>query len=124
MEERSQLRFDLQTRILYKTYSGELNAQVVINAWEEDFERNEVPDVFVGLIVDYRKATIKADLKEHALVVEYYRKHSGVFGGRRIAIVVQDPKDIVFTILFEKKSKGLMVRNFNTIEAAEHWILS
>ncbi|HYQ57902.1 MAG TPA: hypothetical protein VEP89_11215 [Draconibacterium sp.] len=124
MEEWAQFHFDPQTLIVHKKYFGEIDINKIKRSWDSFVYIGEIPDNYTGLIIDYRKAKIVAELTEYLKLVSYYKQHTEVFGDKRIAFVVQNPEDIVRTILFEKKSEGFNISNFSTIEAAEKWILS
>ncbi len=61
--------------------------------------------------------------KDHTKIVTFYRNNIATFGGHRIAILTDDPKDLVISVLVELKDKGYKSKPFSTEEAAKKWVL-
>ena len=63
-------------------------------------------------------------IEEHAEIANFYKKHIDIFGNFKIAIVTEEPKDIVIPILVESLDEGYTSCPFSTLEAAINWVLS
>ena len=58
------------------------------------------------------------------MISDYYKNHLDIFYKRKIAIITENPKDIVVPYLVQKKDEGYLSNPFSTIEGAVEWILS
>jgi isocitrate dehydrogenase len=124
MEEKINYRFDHSNGILYKYYQGNITIEDISSSWEYAIENKLIPKETKGFILDYRKATFKIKITEYQLIADFYKNHLEVFGHHKIAILVENPKDVVIPILVESKDDGYSSRPFNTLNAAIGWVLS
>ncbi len=116
--------FDHSTGILYKYYYGPITIGDLTSSWEYAFENNLIPEEVKGFILDYRSANFKIDVEAHSEIADFYKKHLEVFGNFKIAIITEEPRDVVIPILVENKDEGYSSRPFSTLEAAIKWVLS
>ncbi len=122
MENGAKFDFDLQNRILFKYYYGDIWMETIINTWKEALAEEIIPNNTVGFIIDYRKANICFNPERHAEVPDFYQANLDVFGNKRIAFVTDNPRDIVYPILFQSKDRGYTSQPFSTMEAAIRWV--
>ncbi len=115
--------FDPDTRIMYKYYYGEISFDDIESSWDEAINKNIIPGETSGFILDYQKASVNIPVKLYNQIPEYYKQHLDIFGGKRIAVLTTNPKDIVIPILVETESQGFESKPFSTEEAAIKWIL-
>jgi hypothetical protein len=116
--------FDDTTRILYKYYFGTITLDDIFTSWNDGISNNIIPKDTKGFILDYTKANFDLEFNELDKISEYYRQHLDIFGNKKIAVITQSVKDIVYPILVEKKDSGYSSRPFYTLEAAIEWVLS
>ena len=57
------------------------------------------------------------------MIADYYKNHLDIFNKRKIAIISENPKDIVIPYLVQTKDKGYISHPFSTIEGAVEWVL-
>jgi hypothetical protein len=115
--------FDEESGILYKYHFGNINFDDIRISWDEAIRNNMIPDNVRGFILDYRNATFDMLPNEHMKIVNYYQQNLNTFGGHRIAILTEDPKDLVISVLVELKDRGYASKPFSTEEAAKKWLL-
>ena len=60
---------------------------------------------------------------EHIEIADFYKDNLEVFGNFKIAVISNEPKDVVIIILVETKEDGYFSRLFSTVEAATNWVL-
>ena len=116
--------FDNTSGILYKNYFGDITIEDIIDSWEEAFRQHQIPKNIKRFILDYREASIRVKSTKHTDISDFYKQHPEFFKDARIAVVTDDPKDTVVTILVHEKDEGYSSLPFSTIEAAREWVLS
>jgi hypothetical protein len=124
MEEKVKYKFDDSNGILYKYYFGTITLDDIFASWNDAISNNIISKDTKGFILDYTKANFDIEFNELNKIPEYYKQHLDIFGNKKIAIITQSAKDIVFPILVEKKDSGYSSRPFYTLEAAIEWVLS
>ncbi|MGQ1947065.1 hypothetical protein ACT3CD_08215 [Geofilum sp. OHC36d9] len=124
MDKKFKYEFDRSTGILYKYYYGLIGVEDIESSWEYAFENNLIPKEIKGFILDYRKSNFNIKIERHISIAGFYKKHLDVFGNKKIAIITQNPRDIVIPILVKKEDKGYHSRPFSTVESAIKWVLS
>lgn len=124
MEKKFEYKFNNSLSILFKTYYGPITIEDIESSWVYAFENNIIPKVKKGFILDYRNSNFNIEIEDHILIANFYKKHIDIFGNYKIAILTENPKDIVIPILVEAKDEGYSSRPFSTLEAAIEWILS
>ncbi len=116
--------FDEGRGILFKAYYGAITIDYIISSWEFAFREGLIPEIKCGFVLDYRKARLDVVPGRHVEIAAFYKRHIEVFGGYRIAIVTEEPKDIVIPVLVEMHDEGYHSRPFSTMEAAVSWVLA
>jgi hypothetical protein len=116
--------FDHETLILYKFYFGPIALEDIELSWLYAFENKMIPKETKGFILDYRKASFKIQIKDHVKIANFFREHLDVFGGLKIAIITEEPKDVVIPVMLKTKDDGYSSKPFCTREAAVKWVLS
>ncbi|WP_166962433.1 hypothetical protein [Yeosuana marina] len=124
MNEKFKYQFDSSLGILFKYYYGMITIDDIESSWEYAFENGLIPKETKGFILDYRHSNFKMKIEEHTEIVAFYKKNLDIFGGFKIAILTEDPKDIVFPILVKTEDEGYSSAPFSTLEAAIAWVLS
>lgn len=123
MEKKFEYHFNKSLGILFKTYYGAITIADIESSWEYAFENGLIPNDKKGFILDYRNSNFNINLEDHEAIANFYKKHIDVFGNYKIAILTDNPKDIVVPILVESKDEGYSSRPFTTLKAAIAWIL-
>ena len=123
-EKKFSYHFDEERGILFKTYYGAITIEDINSSWKFAFREGLIPEVKCGFVLDYRKARFDVVPGRHVEIAAFYKRHIEVFGGYRIAIVTEEPKDIVIPVLVEMHDEGYHSRPFSTMEAAVSWVLA
>lgn len=115
--------FNEETKIFYKYYLGNIAFDDIQNSWNHIISNNLIPDDTIGFILDYRDATLQMESREHQKITDFYYANIETFKGKRIAIITEDPKDIVIPMLVRLKDRGYSSQPFSTEKAALSWII-
>lgn len=124
MEEKFKYHFNNSMGILFKTYYGLISIEDIESSWEYAFENDLIPKEKKGFILDYRNSNFNIKVEEYTAIVNFYKKNIDIFGNYKIAILTEEPRDIVVPILVETLDEGYSSRPFSTLEAAIDWVLS
>ncbi|MFA9389451.1 MAG: hypothetical protein ACERKD_06570 [Prolixibacteraceae bacterium] len=124
MDEKFKYRYDAVLNVLYKYYYGAIGIDDIASSWKYAFDNKLIPKDTRGFILDYREANFKIEIDEHTAIADFYRNHLEVFGNKKIAILTNDPKDVVIPVLVESIDDGYISKPFSTMNAALNWVLS
>jgi len=124
MENKFKYSFSNSTKILTKTYFGSITIEDIESSWEYAFENELIPKEKKGFILDYRNSNFKINIREYMAISDFYKKHIDVFRNYKIAVITEDPSDIVIPLLVETQDQGYKSKAFSTVEAAINWVLS
>ncbi len=124
MGEKFKYQFDSSIGILFKYYYESTNIEDIKSSWEYAFANNLIPKETKGFILDYRNSNFNIKINEHRAISEFYKKHLDIFGNLKIAVLTEEPKDIVIPILVQIDDDGYISRPFSTLESAIGWVLS
>jgi hypothetical protein len=123
MLEKFKYEYDPSTRILFKFYYGIISINDIESSWIYAFENQIIPEDVAGFVLDYRNAAFEISRSEYMAIPEFYKKHLSVFGNKKIAIITENPRDIVIPLLVEREDEGYLSKPFSTRDAAIHWVL-
>lgn len=124
MEEKFKYHFNSSLGILFKTYYGLITIEDIESSWEYAFKNDLIPKEIKGFILDYRNSNFNIRTDRYTAIADFYKKHIDIFGNFKIAILTEEPRDIVIPILVESQDEGYSSRPFSTLEAAIDWVLS
>ncbi len=120
--EKFKYKFDKQNQILFKYYFGDITIEDLKESWLYAFKKKIIPKGTKSFILDYRESNLHISPHDAHLIAEFYREHLDVFAGSKIAIIVEQPVQIVVPMLVQSQDKGYISRPFTTIEAAIEWL--
>lgn len=123
MDPKTEYKFDKSTGILYKYYHGIVTLDVIISSWEYAINSNIIPKKVRGFILDFRGTTLKLNIKETSDIADFYGQHPDIFKNKKVALIMQEPEQVVFPIIIESENIEFIPRPFYTEEAAIKWIL-
>ncbi len=124
MNKKFRFQFDNSLGILFKYYYGSISIKDIESSWTYAFENDILPRDIKGFILDYRNSNFNLKINEHTAISDFYKKHLDIFGNCKIAILTNDPMDIVIPILVSKEDEGYNSKSFSTLDAAIRWVLS
>lgn len=124
MEEKFTYRFSQSLSVFFKYYHGDISLEDINSSWDYIIDNQLVPPETKGFVLDYRDAIMNIPPNQHGRIADYYKYHLDVFRGFKIAILTNDPKNVVISVLVESKDEGYESRPFSTLEAAVSWVLS
>jgi hypothetical protein len=123
MDKNFKYEFDHLTGILFKYYYGPITIEDISSSWEYAFKNNLIPKDVKGFVLDYRDANFNMELEEHTQISDFYKKNIEVFRNLKIAVITENPNDVVIPILVEYKDDGYFSKLFSTTKAAITWVL-
>ncbi|MDX1829886.1 MAG: hypothetical protein R3342_10120 [Lutibacter sp.] len=124
MKKNFKYQFDNSLGILFKFYYGLITIEDIESSWEYAFKNSLIPKDVKGFILDYRNSNFNIKVEEYNKIADFYKKHLEVFGNFKIAILTEEPRDIVIPVLVETKDQGYSSRPFSTLNSAIDWVLS
>lgn len=123
MDKKFKYHFDDSLCILFKYYHGLIDFEDITTSWEYAFENDLIPKDVKGFVLDYRDSHFNIKAKEFLAISNFYKKHLDIFGNLKIAIITEDPNDIVIPMLLKTEDEGYSSRPFSTMESAIYWVL-
>ncbi len=115
--------FDPEKRILFKKHLGNVTMEQIFSSWDEAIRDNLIPSDTKGFVVDVRKAHYGIELAKVKTITRYFDSHPDIFSGKKMAVVVTSPEEIVLPVLIEYTPKSYSLKPFATETAALMWIL-
>lgn len=116
--------FNEKYKIMYKYYYGDISLGMITNSWNWAIQNQIIPPDTAGFLLDYRLGHLQVSIAELSGISTYYRTHPELFLNKRIAIVTENPRDVVVPILVSEKDSGYQSRPFSTTKAGINWILN
>lgn len=116
--------YDPETRILHKTHTGDISKNDIFGSWDYAIENKLIKNDIAGIVIDYRKARLSLELRDTDTIPQYFDRRPDIFGGKKLAVIVNTPNEIVYPLLIEQKEKTYILKTFSTEEAATVWILN
>lgn len=123
MDKNFTFQFSNSLGIFFKYYYGDITLEDIKNSWEYIIHNQAIPEETKGFILDYRGAVLNIPPIQSAEIANFYKSHLEIFGGLKIAILTDKPKNVVISVLVESKNEGYQSRPFSTMQAAIAWVL-
>ncbi len=123
MGDKFKYHYDSTLGILFKTYYGLISIEDIESSWEYAFKKGLIHKEIKGFILDYRESGFNITPNQSSAIADFYKKHIDIFGGYRIAVLTENPKDIVIPTLVEMQDEGYSSKPFSTLKAAIDWVL-
>jgi len=124
MKKKFKFQFNSSLGILFKYYYGLITIEDIESSWEYAFKNGLIPKDVKGFILDYRNSNFNIEIEDYNKIADFYKEHIEVFGNSKIAILTEEPRDIVIPILVNSKEQGYSSRPFSTLNSAIDWVLS
>ena len=124
MDEKFSFHFSSSLGIFFKHYYGNITLDDIYSSWKYVIDNHLIPSETKGFILDYRDATLDFPPKQHSAISDFYKSHLEVFGNLKIAILTDNPQNVVVSVLVESEDEGYHSRPFTTMQAAIVWVLS
>ena len=123
MDEKFSFQFSPSLGIFFKHYYGNITLDDINSSWEYIIDNHFIPPGTKGFIMDYRGAVINIPPNQSTGIADFYKNHLDIFGGFKIAILTDNPKNVVISFLVKSVDKGYQSRPFSTMHAATEWVL-
>jgi len=108
--------------ILIRKVRGRAEFSEIYCSWNDLIKNDKIKPVITGIINDFRDAELIMSITDVKKLITLFEEHTDIFGGLKIAVVVDSYKNIVFPIVGQKFTSKMEVRPFSTYEAAYDWI--
>lgn len=123
MDEKFSFQFSSSLGIFFKHYYGKISLEDINSSWEYIMENQFIPPDTKGFILDYRDAVIDIPPNKSTGIADFYKSHLEIFGGARIAILTDNPKNVVISYLVNSVDVGYQSKPFSTMHAATAWVM-
>jgi len=124
VEKNFTFQFDSSLGIFFKYYFGPITLEDIGDSWEYVIENHLIPEGTKGFVLDYRNAVMNILPDKHPRIADFYKNNLDLYGNKKIAILTDNPHNVVISILVESKDEGYHSKPFSTMEAAIQWVLS
>ncbi|MFC0877578.1 hypothetical protein ACE01N_13335 [Saccharicrinis sp. FJH2] len=121
MNQNITLIYDQQANVFINKIVGKVDLNHILDTWQNALESMNIPGNFKGFIIDCEFGHFDFSLKHFEKMVMIYRAHVSKLRNKKVAIVSNDPHDVVFSTLLEFANK-YNTKTFSTHEAALHWM--
>ena len=108
--------------ILVRKFTERVEVKDIIGSWEYLKEQNMLTDSVKGVINDITDCELNMNMERFKTLIGYLKKHE-IFKKIKLAVIVDDPRKIVFPVYGGLKESELNIRPFTTMDAAEEWIM-
>ena len=122
-KKKFEYKYDKKLNIVFKYYYGEINLNDIESSWIYAFDNFLFPKGTKRYVLDYKKARIIIKTEETSSISKFYSEHLEYFRGAKIAIVMENPKQIVFPYLVMRDDNQYISRPFSSIEEAIKWVM-
>ena len=115
-------KYDAATQIFYKYYKGLIDIEDLKSSWLELIDKGLIPSKTKRFLLDYTKATYITTPNSADDILKFYNANKQVFLGAKIALIMQDPDQVVLPILVDQVSSFASFKPFYTANAAIDWL--
>lgn len=123
MNERYTYEYNAESRILHKEHFGHFSIEALIDSWDYAIKENLIPAEVQSFLLDYTDAVLGLNKGDENIMVAYFNAHPELFKGKKIAVVVNTPENIIHPILAQAKPKNYILTIFSTTLAANNWLM-
>lgn len=111
-----------QNGVIIRSFSGLLNYQDIVNAWNEFFIMYKNLDNYRGIVQNYQDAEFEHKEVNLNELVDYLKDHLGQMKEFKIGVVMDTPL-VTHTIIMSTKASPMQIKPFSSTEAALSWIM-
>ena len=122
MSQNIRHRYDPATHIFYKYYQGKIDINTLMSSWENIISKKLIPVNTKRFLLDYSAGYFTGGPDATSEIASFYLKHDEIFGGAKVALIMQDPDQVIFPILVNEEQSRIRFRPFYTLECALEWL--
>ncbi len=108
--------------ILLRKVRGKAEFSDIYCSWNDMIKKGELKPGIKGIINDFHNAELIMNIADVKKLINLFEENAEIFGGKRIAVVVDTYKNIVFPIVGQKFASKMEIRPFSTCDAAYDWV--
>ncbi len=110
-------------QILVRNFIGIVSAVDIIDSWKYLIQNNLLTETLLGIITNLENCELKMTMDSFKAVIEFMEQTEQLTK-IKLAVITNNPKQIVFPSYVETKTKEMRVKPFSTINAAVEWIMT
>lgn len=122
MNQKAKCQYDAENKIFHKHYFGNIGLADMLFSWENIINKNLIPKNTKRFILDYRKATLTIPPQTAKDIAAFYSKHADIFSHSQVAMIMENPNDVIFPILVNDELAIVNFKPFYTMEGAMDWL--
>ncbi len=108
--------------IMVRRVRGKAEFSDIFCSWSDLIKNNEIKPAITGIINDFRDVELIMNIADVKKLITLFEENTDIFGGKKIAVVVDSYKNIFFPMVGQKFTSKMQVRPFSTYEAAYNWV--
>ena len=111
-----------QNGVIIRRFSGSVNFQDIIKAWNLLFETYDNLEDYKGIVHNYQDVEFEHNELNLNELIDYLQGHMSKLKDLRIGVVMDTPL-VTHTIIMGAKIDPMQIKPFSSTEAALSWIM-
>lgn len=107
--------------IIIRKFSNDVCLEDILDSWKKLIENNLITEKTIGILNDLSECKLCLN-KDNFKKLICYLKSVDIIKCKKLAVVCDNPKYIIFPMMAENNETELKIKAFSTIEAATEWI--
>ena len=95
---------------------------MLMSSWEEIINYKLIPKDTKRFVLDYSVGYFVGGPDASREIALFYSKHDEIFKGAKVALIMQDPDQVIFPILVNQEQSSVRFRPFYTLQGALEWL--
>ncbi|MFV0553789.1 MAG: hypothetical protein ACK5LR_03705 [Mangrovibacterium sp.] len=96
----------------------------MLEFWQSMLDVSRLPEDCIGFLVDQRHAELEKSVVEYKGVTDLFMEHPEVFERRKVALLVDSPKQTAEFIMMQRQSGGAKIKPFSDKTSALKWMVT
>ena len=117
-----ELKYIDDNSILLRKVRGKAEFHEIYCSWNDMIKNGEIKPDIKGIINDFHNSELIMNIADVKKLIDLFEENYNIFGGKKIAVVVDSYKNIVFPMVGQKFASKMEVRPFSTFDAAYDWV--
>lgn len=122
MNKKYRYDYNAESKIMHKRHFESVTMDDLIESWDYAIDNNLIPVDVQGYLLEYTVAVLDLQMGDADRMVAYFNAHPHEFKGRKVAVVVDTPQNIIHPLLAQTKSRDYELKVVSSVEAANVWL--
>lgn len=108
--------------VIHRQFNGDIFTDDIIKSWLDLMNNFDLSEMN-GVVNDFNDANICFKPHELNIILSFLKKNKHIFYQIKLAVVSNNPSNIVFPTLAKEKDPKLKIMPFSSCDSAEFWIM-